>query len=104
MDLFPKESHCALFCGTTSCGKTKFVLDLLQTEYLNYFENIVIFCTTIKYNKTYHGRSYVWKDDSIYLVNPGEKLNEWLKFYYDLMQGMDTLFIIDDCSAEKRYC
>ena len=29
----PKFSHCATICGATGCGKTKFVLDLLEDKY-----------------------------------------------------------------------
>ena len=49
--MFPKKPHCAIICGATECGKTKYILDLLETEYFNYFDYIVIFCPTFKYNK-----------------------------------------------------
>ena len=50
---FPKYSNSAIICGLTSCGKTMFVLYLLEFEYKDVFENIVILCPTIKWNKTY---------------------------------------------------
>ena len=39
---FLKYPHSAIICGQTNCGKTVFVLDLLQNEYKGMFENIVI--------------------------------------------------------------
>ena len=99
--IFPKKPHCAIICGATECGKTKYILDLLQTEYFNFFDYIVIFCPTFKHNKTYHEREFIFKDNQIFIVNPQDKLNECLEYYYDLMKGYETLFIIDDCSAEK---
>jgi hypothetical protein len=99
--MFPKKPHCAIICGATECGKTKFILDLLETEFLFYFDYIVIFCPTIKHNKTYHNRRFILEDNKIFIVNPGNKLNECLECYCNLLKGYETLFIIDDCSAEK---
>ena len=101
MDLLPKDPHCGLVCGATNCGKTEFILNLLETKYLNHFENIVIFCPTVRHNKTYQDRGYIWTDDNIYIANPRDKLNELLEYFYNQFQGEETLFIIDDCSAEK---
>ena len=102
MDCFPKEPHCAIIIGQTSCGKTVFILDLLETFYYNFFDRIVIFCTTLKHNKTYRERKWVWTDDNIILVDPSNRLNETLEYYYNLCEGTQTLFIIDDCSAEQE--
>ena len=101
IDLMPKQPHCSMIVGQTGCGKTVFVLDLLQTVYNKHFEHIVIFCTTLKYNRSYKNRQFIWTDNEIYLVNPSDKLNETLEYYYTLFEGTNTLFIIDDCSAEK---
>ena len=39
---FPKFPHSAIICSQTNCGKTVFVLDLLEKEYEGVFEHIVI--------------------------------------------------------------
>jgi GTPase SAR1 family protein len=101
LDFMTKELHCSLICGQTGCGKTIFVLDLLQTVYRNHFEHIVIFCPTLKYNKSYRERKFIWSDDEIYVVDPSNKLSECLEYFYRLFEGTNTLFIIDDCSAER---
>ena len=44
---FPKFSHSAMFVGVTACGKTKFLLRLLETVYKNHFEFIMILCPKI---------------------------------------------------------
>ena len=38
---FPKYPLSAVVCGQTGCGKTLIVLDLLEKEYQDVFENIV---------------------------------------------------------------
>ena len=101
LQFLPKDPHCSLICGQTGCGKTIFVLDLLQTVYFNWFEHIVIFCTTLKYNKSYRKRRFIWTDEEIYLVDPSDKLSVCLEYFYRLFEGTKTLFIIDDCSAER---
>ena len=72
---FPKYPHSAVITGQTGCGKTLFALDLLQKEYQGVFENIVILCPTVEWNKAYKTRSRIGdvrspKDKSIIIVNP----------------------------------
>ena len=39
----PKFPHSAMFVGVTACGKTEFLLKLLETVYKNHFEFIMIY-------------------------------------------------------------
>ena len=48
-----EQPHCALIVGKTNSGKTKWILDLVETEYRHQFEAIVIICPTLLKNKTY---------------------------------------------------
>ena len=50
---FIKKAHSAIICGATDCGKTEFTLNLLETEYKQFFKYIIIICPTWRYNKTY---------------------------------------------------
>ena len=56
---FPKYPHSAVITGQTGCGKSVFVLDLLEKEYQGVFENIVILCPTVEWNKAYKTRSWI---------------------------------------------
>ena len=96
-----KFPHSAMFVGVTACGKTEFLLKLLETVYKNHFEFIVILCPTILDNKTYLSRKWIFDDKNVFIVCDLEgKLNEWIKFFKSALKGHQTLFIIDDCSAE----
>ena len=99
--MLPKDPHSAIICGQTGCGKTVFVLDLLESHYNGVFQHIVILCPTIKYNKTYQEREWIWTDKEIYIIDPGERLQDWLRFFFEIFQGESTLYIIDDCSANR---
>ena len=97
----PKFPHSAMFVGVTACGKTEFLLKLLETVYKNHFEFIVILCPTISDNKTYLSRKWIFNNKNVFTVCDVEgKLNEWIRLFKGALKGHQTLFIIDDCSAE----
>ena len=97
----PKFPHSAMFVGCTNVGKTEYLLRILETEYKNHFEFIVILCPTILDNKTYLSRKWIPDDKNVFIVCDVEgKLNEWIRLFKDTLKGRQTLFIIDDCSAE----
>ena len=97
----PKFPHSAMFVDVAACGKTEFLLRLLETEYKNHFEFIVILCPTILDNKTYLSRKWILDDKNVFIVcDVEEKLSEWIKLFKSTLKGFQTLFIIDDCSAE----
>lgn len=108
----PKDAHCAIICGQTGCGKTEFVLDLLERYYAGVFNHIVILCPTIEWNKAYKNRKWIGdvkhpKDKNIIIVNPVSKegtemLQELLRLFFNKYAGSPTLYIIDDCSATKE--
>ena len=99
--LLPTDPHSAIICGQTGCGKTVFVLDLLEGPYRGVFRHIVILCPTARHNKTYQERSWIWKDPEIFIVDPGERLHDYLHALYQCFEGEPTLYLIDDCAATK---
>ena len=99
--LLPTDPHAVVIVGQTGCGKTVFCLDLLEGPYRGVFRHIVILCPTVLHNKTYKGRSWIWSDQEVYVIDPGERLNDCLRALYQVFQGEPTLFLIDDCSASK---
>ena len=66
-----------------------------------YIEFTVILCPTISDNKTYLSRKWIVDDKNVFIVCDVEgKLNEWIRLFKSALKGHQTLFIIDDCSAE----
>ena len=52
-------------------------------------------------NKTYLSRKWIFDDNDIFIVCDIEgKLNKWIKLFRNTLKFHQTLFIIDDCSAE----
>ena len=77
-ELFEQQPHCAIICGQTGCGKTVFTLDLLEVGYKGAFSHIVILCPTVRWNKTYRERRWIWADPEVYIVDPGDRVQEYL--------------------------
>lgn len=98
--MFLKEPHCMLVSGVTNCGKTHFVLDLLETEYKDHFENIVLFCPTYFSNKTYKNRKCI-NSKKFVVFNPDtvkDNLDACLQIAKETYKNTNTLFLIDDCA------
>ena len=68
-----KEPHTALFIAPTGVGKSHLALSLLENEYRNHFDLIVIICPTLRYNSTYKNGSWVWNDPDVIPIEPGNQ-------------------------------
>ena len=102
MTNYVKVPCTALFSGPTNCGKSKKVLELIENEYRHYFDNIIILCPTLRWNKTYLTCKWLWSDDYVYLIEPRDKkLFEWIKKLSTFFVGEETLFIIDDIISDE---
>ena len=96
-----KEPHTALFVAPTGVGKTHLALSLLETEYRNHFNFIVIICPTLRHNSTYKNRSWVWNDPDVIPIEPGNQLHYLIEKISNLLTGDKTLFLIDDIIADE---
>ena len=85
--MFMKEPHTALFIAPTGVGKTHLALNLLENEYRNHFNFIVIICPNLGYNSTYKSRSWVWNDPDVILIEPGNQLYYLIEMISDLLAG-----------------
>ena len=73
-DDYIKESHTSIFIGQTKCGKTHLVFKLIEKEYNNHFDCIIIICPTLQWNKTYHSRDWIKNDDKALLIKPKDTI------------------------------
>ena len=96
-----KELHTVLFVAPTGVGKTHLALSLLETEYSNHFDFIVIICPSLRYNSTYKSRSWVWNDLNVILIESGNNLYYLIEKISNLLTGDKTLFLIDDIIADE---
>ena len=76
-------------------------MSLLETEYRNQFDFIVIICPTLRYNSTYKNRSWVWNGPDVIPIEPGNQLYYLIEKISNLLAGDKTLFLIDDIIADE---
>ena len=77
-----------MFVSATNVGKTEYLLRILETEYKNHFEFIVIMCPAILDNsKTYLSRKWIFDDNNVFIMCDVEgKLNEWIKLFRNTLK------------------
>ena len=97
-----KEPHTALFVAPTGVGKTHLALSLLETEYKNLFDFIVIICPTLRHNSAYKSRSWVWNDPDVIPIEPGNQLYYLIEKISNLLAEDKTLFLIDETLDKRR--
>ena len=81
--------------------KLKKVLNLIEQEYRDHFDHIIIICPTIRWNETYRTTPWIRSDDRIFIIEPKDKLFEWIEFLSKLFAGQVTLFIVDDIISDE---
>ena len=96
-----KDPHTTTFTGQTGCGKTHLVLDLIEKEYNKHFDYIIIICPTLRWNKTYHAKDWIKNDEKVWLIEPRDRLYQWIEKLSQLLARSETLFIIYDIIADE---
>ena len=96
-----KEAHTALFVAPTGVGKTHLALNLLENEYRNHFDFIVIICPTLVHNETYKSHGWVWTDPEVIAIEPGNNLYYLIEKISNLLAGSKPLFLINDIIADE---
>ena len=90
-----------MFVAPTGVGKTHLALDLLETEYINHFDFIIIICPTLKHNETYKSRGLVWTDPEVIPIKLGNNLYYLIEKISNRLAGSKTLFLINDIIADE---
>ena len=87
--------------GPNGLQKIHLVLGLIEKEYNKHFDCIIIICPTLRWNKAYHAKDWIKNDDKVWLIEPKHKLYQWMDKLSQLLARSETLFIIDDITADE---
>ena len=90
-----------MFVAPTGVGKTHLALDLIESEYKNHFDFIVIICPTLAHNETYKSRGWVWDDPDVIPIEPDNNLYYLIEKISNLLAGSKILFLINDIIADE---
>ena len=93
----------AIILGQTCCGKTFYLLQLLEEDYKNHFENIFLICPTFVQNKTYMYQKWRYVNDEDFIVIPcdQDEVEYHLRQVTHYAEGTNSLIILDDCARSE---
>ena len=96
---------CSVVYGSDWGWKDTPSLGLLEREYLDHFDFVIILCSTLRHKKMYHQQKWFWTDPYIILIrlggSPGNHLYDWIEKLGGLLAGHSTLFLIDDVISDE---
>ena len=95
--IFVEPPFNTLISEITNCGKTHYVLNLLEKLYKNKSDYIVIYCPTFLVNNTYD-RKFIYNNNNIIIIDINNNLDEYFEINMKFFSGCNTLFLIDDCA------
>ncbi len=91
-----------MIVGMTGCGKTYYLLDMIEKEYFGHFDYILLICPTRFWNKTY--QEWAYKDsEKFYPIScDQDSVDDFLKYIVSNFKGTNiSLIILDDCAATQ---
>ena len=91
LKMFMKEPHTTLFVAPAGVGKTHLALTLLENEYRQHFDFIIIICPTLE-----HSEGWVWNDPDVICIQSDNNLYYLIEKISKMLTGSKTLFLIDD--------
>ena len=63
-------------------------LSLLENEYRDHFNFIVIICPTLEHNETYKSRGWIWNDPEVIHIESGNNYTIGLKILVSCLLGI----------------
>ena len=85
----------------TACGKTNYLLEMIEKEYNEHFDHIFPICPTFEWNKTYEKWKYDKDLDYIAIPCDQDDVELYIKFVVNYAMGTNSLNILDDCASGK---
>ena len=90
-----------IIAGMTACGKTHYLLKMLEEEYKNHFDYIFIVCPTFADNKTCQDWNYLKDPDVFVIACDHDKVEDALQEIVKFSKNTNSLVILDDCAASQ---
>ena len=90
-----------IIVGMTTCGKTHYLLNMLEKEYKNHYDYIFIVCPTLEDNKTYQQWKYLADPDVYALPVAQDNVENILREITHFAKNTNSLIILDDCASSN---
>ena len=90
-----------IITGMTACGKTHYLLKMLEEDYKGHFDYIFIVCPTFEDNKTYQNWKYLADSDVFPIACEHDEVENKLQTIVKLAKNTNSLIILDDCASSR---
>lgn len=87
--------------GMTNCGKTYYLLEMLEKDFFRHFERMYLICSTYEWNKTYQNWKYNQDPDFVVIQCSQDEVERYLSLVWSVAKGTNSLIILDDCAGGK---
>ena len=90
-----------LIVGMTACGKTHYLLKMLEEGFKGYSDYVFIVCPTFTENKTYQSWKYLEDPDVFAMPCDHDEVDSYLEMIVKFAKGTNSLIILDDCASSQ---
>ena len=90
-----------LFVGMTACGKTHYLLEMLEKNFKGRFDFIFFVCPTFLDNKTYLEWKPLKDDDVFAIPCDHDNVESYLKNIVEFASKTNSLIVLDDCGSTQ---
>ena len=90
-----------IICGMTNCGKTYYLLSMIEKHFRKHFDYIILIRPTFTWNKTYQEWKYINDPYFIAMECDQDKVDRILHFVQEIYKGTNSLIVLDDCAGSQ---
>ena len=87
-----------IISGMTACGKTHYLLKMLEENFKGHFDFIYIVCPALRENETYRNWEFLRDPDVFAIPCEHDDVEDFLTMIVGHAKGTKSLIILDDCA------
>ena len=90
-----------LIVGMTACGKTHYLLKMLEEDFKGYFDYVFIVCPTFAENMTYQSWKYLDDPDVFAMPCDHDEVDSYQERIVKFAKETNSLIILNDCASSQ---
>ena len=90
-----------LIVGMTACGKTHYLLKMLEENFKGHFDYVFFVCPTLLENKTYLEWKPLGDKDVFAIPCDHDDVEFYLENIVKFAKGTNSLIVLDDCASSQ---
>ena len=90
-----------LIVGMTACGKTHYLLKMVEENFKGKFDHIFLVCPTFLDNKTYLEWKFLSDKDVFAIPCEHDDVESYLGIIKNFAKGTNSLIVLDDCASSQ---